>query len=729
MPNLPTAPPNAIESYTRLLEQIVSGQPLSDVLSGVAAVLEQQLPGALASILLITEDGKNLRHGAAPSLPYAYNQAVDGIPVGEGIGSCGTSAATGKATIANDIDQHPYWQNYRALAKQYGLRACWSQPVFNSEQQVLGTFAIYHSQPKEPNQEELNILDNMAKVAGAAIEQSHLSRRHKLAQTLARHLPVGLIVTDHQHRIIEANPALCESVGYLRQQLIGETPEIVCPSLDKRNFERLLLHSQRRGGWHGELLCRRRNSESYTAEVRFSQVHNEQDELQYAVLLLSDVSESKRSQETIHYLANYDVLTDLPNRNLFYHYLTECMEKAHKQQDKFALMLLDLDYFKEINDQLGHEAGDELLIKTGSRLMHCLGDKVTLARLGGDEFGIIVHEHWAEVAAAVVKTVNQPCRIRHIHQQRVTASVGLAIFPDHGDTIERLMKAADQAVYAAKDRGRNGFCLFDSHMEEHAQEQASLHQDLHKAHDDHQFELYYQPLINVQTGEVCQLEALLRWNNPRLGLVSPDRFIPLAEKTGMIREIGHWVRDSAMGQYQRLAQLGCALPIAVNLSSAELYDDQLAQRIIGQCQHYGLPANALVVEITESLLIDNKQDTQAFLQQLQQAGIAIAIDDFGTGYSSLSYLAAFPVQKLKIDRSFIQQIQQDTRKQALVSTMIDLGHALGMEVTAEGIETQQELDMLKSQGCDTIQGFLISRPMPAAQLEEFLVARLKPSDK
>ena len=716
-----TATPNGdtLDHYTRLLEQIVSGQPLEMILTAIVELVEEQLPDALASILLLSEDGQFLRHGAAPSLPQSYNEAIDGVAIGTGVGSCGNAAATGRITIVEDIASHPFWHDYKTMALQAGLRSCWSQPVLSHQQKVLATFAIYYRQPQSPAPQHLQTLASLSALTRTAIEHSHVSKRFRLAQTLAQHLPVGLMVTDHHQRIVDANPALCHATGYQRQQLVGSSPELIAPELNAARFGELVQQAGREG-WHGELLCRRRNTESYTAEVRLSAVHNERDELQYSLVLLTDVSESKRSQETIHYLANYDVLTDLPNRNLFYQRLSDSMERARRQQQPFALLLLDLDYFKEINDQLGHEAGDELLMKTGSRLNQCLAGHDVLARLGGDEFAIICHGDWLEMANQVVNTVHQPCRLRHIHQQRVTASIGLAIYPEHGDTIERLMKAADQAVYGAKALGRNGYCLFDSQMEESAREQASLHQELHTALEKQQLELFYQPLVDVRSGQVCQLEALLRWNNPRLGLVSPDKFIPLAEKTGLIRSIGHWVREQAMQQYQRLVDLNCAVPIAVNLSSAELYDDQLAERIGAQFQHYQLPPQALIIEITESLLIESKQNTQAFLQQLQDLGISIAIDDFGTGYSSLSYLAAFPVQKLKIDRSFIQQILQDDRKQALVSTMINLGHALGMEVTAEGIETEHERQLLAQQGCDTIQGYLISQPMPADAIEKYL---------
>lgn len=721
-------PPSlSIGRYNLFLEMLLSNRPLNNLLEELVLLIQEKQPGCIASIMLVSGDGKQLHKAAAPDLPDFYLEAIDGITIAKGVGSCGSAAASRHLVIVENIQTHPYWADYKDLAAKAGLAACWSQPIVNNSGKVLGVFGIYYPQPKHPTGQDLLLIHEAARLAQASIEFRRAQSHRSLTEAITSQLPVGLMITDRNFSIIEVNPAFTQITGYPQEEVIGKTPSLFInrndPSINQ--YVEIVSKLPDRRNWTGEMLIGRRNGERFTAELSFSVLRNEQNEIERCVALVSDISERKQSEETIQYQASYDLLTGLPNRNLFYERLNWMLERSRLQERTFAVMLMDLDYFKEINDTLGHDAGDELLVKIGSRLQQSLSRRETVARLGGDEFGFIIQgvsdrEALVSLADKLLNTVGRSMSIRQIRDLRISASIGISLYPNDGSTLEHLLKAAEQAAYTAKNEGRNQHAFFTQAMHEEAQLKAMMHQELRHAVRDNQMELHYQPIRDLRTGRINHLEALIRWNHPERGRVRPDLFIPLAEKTGLIREIGEWVRFEALAMAGRLQNLGLLVPVAVNVSTAEFYDHSLADRIVEQAQGSGLPRGTLMVEITESLLIRSQQETRSFLQTLQDAGIRIALDDFGTGYSSLSYLAAFPAEKLKIDRSFIHEMHLDPRKQALVETIINLGHSLGMRVIAEGVETPEDESILLNRGCDLIQGYLLSRPLPEDETVRFL---------
>lgn len=719
----------SLSRYSQILEILVSGRSVYDLLEELCLLIEERQPGCKASVLLLSEDGKRLTHGAAPSISSQYTKAIDGVEIGEGVGSCGTAAFAKQLVIVEDIQTHPYWQDYKELAESANLRASWSQPIIGSNEQVLGTFAMYYDEPRTPIKSDLLLIVEASRLARFGIEYSRAWTQGKLSSAIAQHLPMGMVIIDENFIVSEVNPAFCQMTGYQSDEVIGHSPKMLTTSPEQLpKYRDILKTLPDNRSWTGEIQASRRNGETFTAEICFSAVRNPENRILKSVALISDISERKRSEETIQYLANYDVLTNLPNRNLFYERMGWAIEQSRLKNERFAVFLLDLDYFKEINDTHGHDVGDELLIKTANRLQQCFSNSDTTARLGGDEFAVIMsqplpHQQLDQLAAQVLKEIAKPFALRQVKDCRISSSLGIACFPDDGKTIEQLMKAADQAVYAAKASGRNGHAFFTPEMQQEAKHLAILHQELRHAIEKDQLELHYQPIKNLKDNQICQLEALVRWNHPERGMVPPDVFIPLAEKTGIIRDIGNWVRGAALQQIKNLESLGIHLPIAVNLSTAEFYDDELAQHIIGQIEAAGVAHHKLVIEITESLFIQNQANTQIFLRELKNKQVRIALDDFGTGFSSLSYLANFPVDKLKIDRSFIDKMCGDKRKQALVDSIISLGHSLGMEVIAEGVEEQEQQDELIEKCCDCIQGYYLSKPLNNRAIETFLLSQ------
>jgi diguanylate cyclase (GGDEF)-like protein len=416
----------------------------------------------------------------------------------------------------------------------------------------------------------------------------------------------------------------------------------------------------------------------------------------------------------------HDHLTALPNRILLEDRLDQAISLAARNQSHFALMFLDLDGFKTVNDSLGHHSGDDLLIETAARIRGVIRAQDTVARLGGDEFVILIHLAQPEDAAAIAENllgaVNRPYFVGE-HEVRVSTSIGIATYPEDGTTEHQLMVNADAAMYHIKNAGRNGYCFFKASMNADAQNKLALMQDLRTALDKGQFTLHYQPKLATQTGRISGVEALLRWQHPERGMVGPDTFIPLAEKSGLIVAIGEWVINEACRQLKAWHQQGChGWTIAVNLSAVQFANDGLVEVVENALRTHGLEARFLTLEVTETVAMKDVEQTLALLNRMVALGVAISIDDFGTGYSSLLYLKRFPACELKIDRGFVRNLSAGSDDSAIVSAIVGLGRSLGLNIVAEGVETEQQHEFLSTLGCQTMQGYWIARPMPAQDI-------------
>lgn len=535
----------------------------------------------------------------------------------------------------------------------------------------------------------------------------------------------GVLITDADQRIVMVNNAFTRITGYTEEEALGQTPKMLASGRHDQAFYREMWHDiTRRGFWQGEVWNRRKNGEIYPEWLSISQITTDDGVPTYYIGIVSDISRLKEDQEEIHRLAYYDPLTNLPNRSLLEERAAFALRIAQRNNDSLALMFLDLDNFKNINDSLGHKAGDRLLQAFADRLQGMVREEDTFARPGGDEFILLLPATDASGAAhaaqKLLSLLNRPFRIDG-YDLSVTSSVGIALYPEDGTHLSELYTNADIAMYRAKQKGRNTYSFFTPELQTHYVRLMRVENALRQALEHNQFELYYQPQQELHSEAIIGFEALLRWNHPELGQVSPAEFIPIAESSGLIVPIGEWVLREATQQLRRWIDAGIAPPkMAINLSAAQFHQPNLPDMVLSILDDAALPPEYLELELTESITMDDPERAITMINRLHGAGISLSIDDFGTGYSSLSYLKRFKISKLKIDQSFVRDITSDNDDRVIISTIITLAQSLGLRVIAEGVETQAQREFLRRLGCHDIQGYLFSRPINAADAEAFL---------
>ncbi|MBA6416022.1 EAL domain-containing protein [Colwellia sp. 6M3] len=589
-----------------ILELIASSAPLSQILPAIINGIEKEHTEMLCSILLIDNTGEHLMLGAAPSLPDFYNQAVDGVQIGKGNGSCGTAAFTKERVIVSDISSHPYWVPWAEMAKKAQLGACWSQPIIDSKGELIGTFAIYHRKKSTPKKADFALIEQISNLVRIAIERD---------------------------------------------------------SADK----------------------------------------------------------------TIWHQANFDNLTQLPNRNLLKEHLTLALENAKRDKKQLTIAMLDIDNFKDINDSLGHNVGDELLIESAKRIKNCIRANDIVARLGGDEFIIVLlgtttAKDIDNIGQNLLTTFAQPYTINE-QSVHCTASIGIASYPDDAIDINSLLRNADQAMYNAKNQGRNSIHFFTENMRTDFLKRMEIIKDLRTAITQQQFHMVYQPIVNLSNNKVIKAEALIRWQHPEKGLISPLDFIPIAESTGLIVEISEWIFNEVTEKVKYWREAYCQeLMISINTSPVQ-YKNQGEQisAWVNSLEERNISPKAIAIEITENLLMENQAEVVSVLEQIRKKGVALSIDDFGTGYCSFSYLKNYTIDYLKIDKSFVQNMSADNEDSALCEAIIVMASKLNIDVIAEGIETEQQKQFLIQAGCLYGQGFLLAKPMSDIDFEQLLI--------
>ncbi|MCF8197389.1 MAG: PAS-domain containing protein [Sulfuritalea sp.] len=557
-------------------------------------------------------------------------------------------------------------------------------------------------------------------------ERRETEERLLLTEKVFDNSPVAIMISDSDNRIISVNRSFTRITGYSEREVLGRDPKLLSSELhDAAFFSRMWASLEASDFWEGEIWDRRKTGEIYPKWMTVNVVHDREDPARiHYVAIFSDITERKQAEEHIHHLAHHDPLTSLPNRMTLVARLEQSLAEANRNQRSVAVMFLDLDRFKTINDTLGHQVGDLLLIEVARRLRQTVRSSDTVARLGGDEFVVVlpaleVAGLAATVAGSILEALSQPYQMGG-HTVHCTPSIGVSIYPQDGRDVETVMKYADTAMYHAKEQGRNSFQFFSAEMNQTAMKRLEVEQQLRNALKSDQLELHYQPRFD-RDGGVTGLEALIRWNRPGHGLQFPGDFIAIAEESDLIIRLGDWVLATVTRQLRTWLDAGrSAPPVAVNLSVRQLRLTDLPEQIARVVDSAALPNHLLEFELTESMAMENPERAAKLLGELRGMGSRLAIDDFGTGHSSLSYLKTLPFDYLKIDRSFVAGIAHDLSDFAIVRGTIALAHSLGLSVVAEGVETLEQHTLLKSVGCDEFQGFYLSRPLPLDELEPFL---------
>jgi diguanylate cyclase (GGDEF)-like protein/PAS domain S-box-containing protein len=531
----------------------------------------------------------------------------------------------------------------------------------------------------------------------------------------------AIFITDSQQKIITTNPSFERLSSYTEAEMIGLTPlDFFSEQSNQVQVRQALKELQEQGFWEGELWNRRKNGHAYLCMTSLVKVQDELGNTINYIGFFKDRTESHAAKQKIEELAFSDVLTGLPNRLLLTERIRQSIVYASRNENGFALLFLDLDHFKQINDSLGHPFGDRVLIEVTERLKRCLRHVDTAARLGGDEFVLVLHQAdagGAEICARrVLDELRAPFNLDDINFT-VTCSIGIALYPEDGENMDDLIKNADSAMYHVKERGRSDFRFYQRQMNIGLLSRMKIDHAMRQALVNEQFRLHYQPLVDLRTGTVIGAEALIRWHDHDLGEVSPGQFIPIAEETGVIVAIGQWVIETAMKQAVRWNSAGQSMRISVNVSALQFQQPDFVENIAQELLNNELNPECIELELTESILIRDVDETLKKLASLAALGVKMSIDDFGTGYSSLSYLKRFPINKLKIDRSFVMHLPADESDIAIVSAIISMAHALHLKVIAEGVETEAQKQLLESLQCDEIQGFLYAKALPAIEFE------------
>ena len=700
-----------------ILAGIAAHRPLLESLEHIARLHETLNHGALCSLLLLDDDGRHVLHGAGPSLPDAYNRSVHRQEVGEGHGSCGTAAWRGERVVVADIATHPYWENYKVSALAHGLKACWSTPVLGSHGEVLGTFAVYYREQREPRLEELHDIDRMLPITGIAIESARLvGRLRERNRFFELSLEIFCILDPRSERIVQFNPSLPRVTGYSTEELMSMNYRDFLRPDDGPDAPDPLPGPASPGPQVHEFVTRclcRDGSRHWLEWVSFAAP----DGMLYAVA--RDITERRQAQVELAYAASHDAVTGLPHHRMLERALVAMLRDAAAP---VWVLIVGLDRFQVVNESVGHATGDDVLKRLAGRLRVAVGEQSQVARFAGDKFVVAVRgmsrQGVLELAERLRAAVAAPIEGQD-YRLLLTASVGCSHSPDHGTNPESLLRSADAAMSQAKRDGRDRVSEFSIGQMRALEQRLILGSHLRDAIRDGELELYYQPQHRGGDRALTGFEALLRWNSRQLGRVLPGDFIPVAEALGLMPEIGEWVLDAACRQVRAWLDRGHRdFNLAVNISAQQLQRPGLVDKVAAALRRHAVPPSMLDIEMTESSLMENVAMIRRVLTELKALGTLLSLDDFGTGYSSLAYLKQFPIDKLKIDQSFVRGLPTGADDAAIARAIITLGHQLRMMVAAEGVETQAQADFLTEAGCDELQGNHLGAASPVQEAEK-----------
>lgn len=735
-----------LASENAVLAQLASNATLSTVLRHLCLYVEQVYPNAMSALLLLDAGSQTLRVAAAPTLPAAYAATLENSPVGPEAGACGCAMYLGDTVFIDSIATDPRWQRERTAALAAGFASAWALPIRSSRGDKLGVLALFYRQPCMPVEEEQHFLDDVTHLAGVAIQKDNVERglaeseeRYRLAIS---NLHEGVVIISPDG-VVQAANASAERILRVRPgQLVGRNRldpiQRVVDEYGKEVGSTMMPSGQVLrtgeaifGRVYGLLL---KTGELMWVRQNIIPIRRHAEPTPSSVMLsFADITDIKRAEQRLRHLAAHDALTGLTNRSFFIAHLESAIESARDESRELALFFLDLDRFKSVNDTAGHACGDTLLQSAAARLTDCIGPGDVIARLGGDEFVILIDQRVegkriALLAERLLQAMREPFDTVN-GRYYLGVSIGVALYPHDGISGSDLLRSADAAMYRAKQNGRNRAQFYTAELNARLQRRYMLENALRDARENNELQLVYQPKYDLASHRIVGAEALLRWNSAKLGAISPVEFIPVAEETGLIVPIGAWVLRRACEQaviwYEAL---GYDFRMAVNLSARQFQAGDVVPMIEQTLADSGLPPTALEVEITESQLMGGADEVRPMFDALTAQGIRISIDDFGTGYSSLSYLQRFPISNVKIDRSFITGIPHDPDSVALTEAIVAMARALGMTVTAEGVEDADQVEFLAKAGCQEIQGYYIGKPVTAEGFDRLLRAHLSVVD-
>ncbi|MFP3848071.1 putative bifunctional diguanylate cyclase/phosphodiesterase [Pseudomonas sp. W5-01] len=716
------------ESQRDILGMIASDQHLDEILSAICQMQNALSPDTFCSILLTDAEGKHLLSGAAPGLPAKYSEAIHGMAIGPMEGTCGTAAFRREMVVTEDIAQDPNWERFRSLALGHNLHSCWSVPLLSHEGSVLGTFALYQNRTHTPDEVQIQQLACAAQLAVIAIRHERDGQRLEESEQRFRSLftynPNPVFALDLLGNIQSVNPAGLKLKPQTATQFIGHHFSRLVPEEDLMRVSRHFSAARAGAPQRFEARLRDENEKLLTMDISNLPIMVN-GEIVGVFGIARDISDQKHFERQLSFNASHDQLTGLLNRVSLEDQLILDCHLSRRRKRLLAVMCIDLDGFKSINDSIGHYFGDQVLVEVARRMAEQVRPGDTIVRMGGDEFIVLLpdllrDEDVVPVAERLMASIARPYCIQGI-DLHVSASVGITLSDGHLEQPMQLIQQADMAMYKAKQQGRNNFQWYTSDLNQRVCEHATLRNDLQKAIETQSLQLHYQPQIDARTGRVVGIEALLRWEHPEKGFIPPAVFVPVAEDSGQIIALSLWVLDTACAQLRLLDEQGITgISMAVNISPMHFQRGHFVQYVQATLDKHGLRGEQLELEITESLLLHNAEQAIETLHRLKALGVRIALDDFGTGFSSLSYLKRLPIDKIKIDRSFIREIATDHHDAAITQGIISMAHHLSLIVVAEGVETASQMEFLKGSRCDIFQGYHLARPMPFAALEAFL---------
>ena len=713
-----------LEFQQEILELIVLGNNYKEICEKICLLIERLLDNAVASVMLLDKGKQCMNVFAAPSIPAECIARLNGLRPGPEAGSCGNAVFRQEAVFIESTLDDPRWQSIREIAIDFNILSCWSMPVRSKGGECIGSFALSSFEHRLPSVFHRKLLQIGSFIIGIALEQQKMNEQLYLSSKVFENSPEAIMIADKNRVIISINKALNIITGFSAEEVVGKPTSIVTSIRHSTKFfQKIWLSVKQSGHWQGEVWNRHKYGREYPAWLTITSVPNNNGSSCYYLINFSNITDKKKSDEIIWRQANHDSLTGLPNRNMFYDRLSHDIKNVSRAGTLLAVLFIDLDRFKEINDSFGHSVGDALLIEAAKRLNGCVRETDTVARLGGDEFTIILNgltdQNCAErIIQLILLELTKPFYL-NAKLAYVTASIGVTFFPADANSVEILMKNADQAMYAAKSNGRNCCSYFTSSMRKATEIRSRIAYELrHALREQHLF-LMYQPIVDLTTGYIHKAEALIRWQHPERGTIHPIEFISIAEESNLITEIGDWVFKQAVNQVAAWqANYNTNFQISINKSPKQFISKM--SDWVNHLREKKLDGQSIIVEITENLLLDIHELVVKQLLSFRDAGVQVAIDDFGTGYSSLSYLKKFDIDYLKIDQSFISNLDSKSNDRILCEAVITMAHRLGMKVVAEGVETDSQKQLLIAMGCDYGQGYFFSKPLSVENFEALL---------